>query len=343
MVYRKSLIWLRFAEALNRAGYPGYAFAILKNGLTRNSEWVPSSESDFAVKTMRVHYEHTGTKFDEAGNIVFGEDNKPEQVTIVLPEDWETNQMCVIRSKDFSEEGFLADSTAFAEYIIANAQSHFDTIADYNDGIRTQIVEYANFTPDNSHIICDYISRDEWERSQGILWLDFNKGQFEGKTYTIVSWIHDYPVLETTTPSTSTYPFASTENEYYTRGIHQKGCGMLKPNEKKSVYNYVDQINLKLEAAGKPKMTKAEIYDRNNIEDVKEAIEDLILDEAGLELAFEGNRFFDLMRVANRRSNPEQFMVNKIKARGQNAEAWADQLNDKKNWFLPLPDFSNKR
>ena len=102
-------------------------------------------------------------------------------------------------------------------------------------------------------------------------------------------------------------------------------------------------IRVKLEAAGKPKLTKAEIYDENNRDDVEEAIEDLILDEAGLELAFEGNRFFDLMRVADRRSNPGQFMANKIKARGLSAEAWADQLNDRNNWFLPLPDFSNKR
>lgn len=33
-VYRTALVWLRFAEALNRAGYPQIAFAILKDGLT---------------------------------------------------------------------------------------------------------------------------------------------------------------------------------------------------------------------------------------------------------------------------------------------------------------------
>ena len=31
MVYRKTGVWLRFAEAINRAGYPSYAFAVLKN------------------------------------------------------------------------------------------------------------------------------------------------------------------------------------------------------------------------------------------------------------------------------------------------------------------------
>lgn len=32
-IYRKTLVWLRFAEAINRAGYPEFAFAVLKDGL----------------------------------------------------------------------------------------------------------------------------------------------------------------------------------------------------------------------------------------------------------------------------------------------------------------------
>jgi hypothetical protein len=32
-IYRKVLVWLRLAEAINRAGYPEFAFAILKDGL----------------------------------------------------------------------------------------------------------------------------------------------------------------------------------------------------------------------------------------------------------------------------------------------------------------------
>ena len=39
VIYRKALVWLRFAEAINRAGFPSYAFAVLKNGLCR--EYLP--------------------------------------------------------------------------------------------------------------------------------------------------------------------------------------------------------------------------------------------------------------------------------------------------------------
>ena len=119
---------------------------------------------------------------------------------------------------------------------------------------------------------------------------------------------------------------------------------MLKYNEKRSVYNFVDQINLKLKAAGKPQLTRVQIYEAGNQADVIEAIEELILDEAGLELAFEGNRFFDLMRVANRRPNPGKFMAEKIRARGSDAESWSGALeSDIKNWYLPLPDYSYRK
>ena len=148
--------------------------------------------------------------------------------------------------------------------------------------------------------------------------------------------------MKETALNTTNYPKSPTPNEYVVRGIHQKGCGLLMYNEKRSVYNFVDQINLKLKANGYTELTKQEIYDPSNQDLVQMAIEELILDEAGLELAFEGNRFFDLMRVASRRDNPGKFMADKIKARGENTE-WASELETNiKNWYLPLPDNSNR-
>lgn len=40
VVYRKALVWLRYAEAVNRAGFPSYAFAVLKDGLCK--EYLPA-------------------------------------------------------------------------------------------------------------------------------------------------------------------------------------------------------------------------------------------------------------------------------------------------------------
>ena len=338
MVYRKSMIWLRFAEALNRAGYPGYAFAILKNGLTQNSTWLPSTENDFAGKTYRAHYVHNGTYTNSEGEV--------RDTVIVLPEDWETNDVCVITDKEIDAAEYEADTTAFANYLrsLENAVEHFDTVDNPNDYIVYEIIERANFQPASSSIVCDYISRKEWENSKGKIWLDFNKNQFASLQQMGINYIEDFPLLQNTWVILRNYPITTTPNEYISRGIHQKGCGLLKYNEKRSVYNFVDQINLKLKAAGKPTLTKAQIYDEANQADVIEAIEELILDEAGLELAFEGNRFFDLMRVANRKANPGQFMAKKIGARSEDAKSWASGLaSDIKNWYLPLPDYSYRQ
>ncbi len=66
-VYRKSLVWLRLAEAINRAGYPSVAFAILKDGLNRNN--CPDTK---AVKTeTKVHLDEDGNALlDENGAVI---------------------------------------------------------------------------------------------------------------------------------------------------------------------------------------------------------------------------------------------------------------------------------
>jgi starch-binding outer membrane protein, SusD/RagB family len=66
--------------------------------------------------------------------------------------------------------------------------------------------------------------------------------------------------------------------------------------------------------------------------------ENLILDERAMELAFEGNRWFDLIRFARHKNNPE-FLATKVAAKFTDPEKRAEikaRLMNPDNWFLPL-------
>lgn len=70
------------------------------------------------------------------------------------------------------------------------------------------------------------------------------------------------------------------------------------------------------------------------------SIENSLLDESALELAYEGQRWSDLVRIALRRNEPA-FLADKVyqklrKANNPNADAVRAKLMDKNNWFLPF-------
>jgi hypothetical protein len=70
-----------------------------------------------------------------------------------------------------------------------------------------------------------------------------------------------------------------------------------------------------------------------------EYIEDLIMQERSLELAFEGKRWFDLVRIANRRGDPA-YLADKVAAKFEDpstAEQVRNKLMDPNNWYLPVP------
>ena len=66
-------------------------------------------------------------------------------------------------------------------------------------------------------------------------------------------------------------------------------------------------------------------------------VEDMIIDEMALEGAFEGNRYYDLMRVALRRHDPAYLADPVSRRNGEADEALRAKLMDTKNWYLPLP------
>jgi starch-binding outer membrane protein, SusD/RagB family len=73
-----------------------------------------------------------------------------------------------------------------------------------------------------------------------------------------------------------------------------------------------------------------------------ESIEDLIIQERALELAFEGKRWFDLVRIASRRNDPA-YLADKIAAKFDDPDKSneiREKLMNPYNWYLPLKKIS---
>ena len=67
-------------------------------------------------------------------------------------------------------------------------------------------------------------------------------------------------------------------------------------------------------------------------------VEERILNELALEAPFEGNRFGDLIRFAERRGEPE-FLAKRVasrKGKDQMDDELYNKLMDKANWYLPI-------
>lgn len=102
-----------------------------------------------------------------------------------------------------------------------------------------------------------------------------------------------------------------------TMGLHSRGCGYTAKNP---AYVFPDN----------PLLADSLARQRYQIEQV----ENLIVNEGALELAFEGLRFYDLMRIALRRSDPA-FLADKVARRNGTLDPSLQQrLMNTDNWYL---------
>ncbi len=267
-IYRKGSVWLRFAEAINRAGFPGYAFAILKDGVCNNARWFATQPSQFEF----TEYQY----FDKA------------------------DKDSVIRDRqELLDEGLEIDSIPVLESA-TNRQN-----------------------PANQ-VICNYISYDEAMRAKDAGFLYFNRSSFYGEPD---RRIH---IRRSNTSTGFNITYKTVEGGCGI-GIHSRGCGSLRVDEPNSVFNFEDAVK-----KANPNVTDP--YDLAQQEDVIEAVENLIVDEFALETAFEGNRFFDLMRVSLRRNDP-MFLAKKVANRkGYEDATLLNRLSDPANWYFKLPN-----
>ena len=276
--YRMRQIYLRYAEAVNRAGYPRVAFDILRTGLNNKSMPIISKEQQ-------------------------------------------------------------SDTT-------------------YVDAARTQIASITTIsvpTVHRSEETAMSIDLNTLARAGSTKWLDFNDESFKNKDNV---------------------------------GIHAAGCGLFPTQDTVWVYNKVVAQRMVDEAArqgktiplpnlsvddlkGKGKMTdttevtaadgskyfvyKGIITDLATVEPSAAeiaAMETLIADEYALETAFEGNRFFDLMRLQQHRNaagddtQANSWLAWRVSRRDLDLLPYQEptktgplfgKLLNQENWYLPAP------
>ena len=115
---------------------------------------------------------------------------------------------------------------------------------------------------------------------------------------------------------------SSPSDTYNTMGIHSRGSGWTPMNE---FYQLPEDSLLTAE-----ELTAVQ----------QQFVDSLILNENALELAFEGTRYYDLMRYALRQSDPGQTMAKFIYARRgeENTGAMRGEIKkdlaDPRNWYL---------
>ena len=112
-------------------------------------------------------------------------------------------------------------------------------------------------------------------------------------------------------------PYRDGNFEVNTIGIHSRGSGFTPANEYYQMpYN--------------PNITDP----AEQLAWQQDKVEEMIIDEEALEFAFEGYRFYDLLRVALRRNDPA-WLEKKIQGRNGTAPSGVSvDLKDQNNWFL---------
>ncbi len=265
-VYRKSLVVLRYAEAINRAGFPQHAFAFLKEGIAS--------------------------------------DNFP-----------------TLRYKDSVDIKTVIDSTDIDNIKIDTIS--IDTIKD---------VPYIS-APEATAGGAYYISLNEMVNAAQKTYLDFTDSKFNFTADGVI-------------------------------GIHGHGCGETR-GYRDTLFTYDLCVAQKIAAAradaeGQNEEWEKQLSDSLNKvgidnavaagtitkSEVIEAVEDLIIDELALETAFEGNRYYDLLRFANHKGNgsiDNTWLAKKIASRGYAPRKGYDatlynRLVGGTRWYLPLPE-----
>ena len=300
------------AEAINGAGFPGYAFAILKSGLCGNPDWVPTERTRYDVDEMAYYALEGGQR----KNFTSADDRLDSYI-----------------------QRAVTDGVIFSEDPDTIAKQLKTYLADNDITFGQDTISLCPWPSEsfNSNLVCNHISKRETQEAKNYSFFTFQteKNYLRGTSTSYNSYIGN-----TDKQIGNSYHSDLFNNDLLTTGIHTRGCGRIKPWESQTTFNYVNQINKMLAADGEAPMTKKEIYADENLDKVQQAIAHLILDELALETAFEGNRFYDLVCYSRFLGGTKgvNAVADMIANRGGSLDnALKTRLQDQNNWYFKLP------
>ena len=267
IIYRKGNIWLRFAAALNGAGFPGYAFAILRHGLCGNPDWLPTEEDDFEPGITT--YSHAGKSLP-IWTIEYWDDTETVGEDKVIYDNmfsffYHVYQRAINDGYTFNSTLTPANGDDIFDIFVEahnNAESeehafwselyknHLGTIGLlYLDvgafdmapgsfvGYRVReggdyhyrVTEHGEQVEwiSGSNIVCDYITKSEMKAAQTKPFLNFTTRYMQGS--------NDYQYFNTywgpTEYSTLNTQRWTINDSYTSMGIHARGCGLVRVHE----------------------------------------------------------------------------------------------------------------